>query len=149
MNNMEFLQKNILFAGSSKEELELALGLFQERKVKPKTVIFSEKMSAEAMYIIKSGSVRITAAIQGKEIGLMILGPGEFFGEMALLRDGTRLVNAKTEEPTDLLILTRKDFQALTDLDPRTGARITSAIARLLSLRISAYGAVLKEVLLQ
>lgn len=149
MNNMEFLQKNMLFAGASKEELDLALGLFQERQVKAKTVIFSEKMPAEALYIIKSGSVRITASIHGEDIDLLILGPGEFFGELALLREGARLVNARTEEPTDLLILTRKDFQALTDLDPRTGARVTSAIAGLMALRISAYGAALKEMLLR
>lgn len=149
MNNIELLQKNMLFAGSSKEELELALGLFQERQVKAKTVIFSEKMPAEALYIIKSGRVRVTAAIQGEDVGLLILGPGEFFGELALLREGARLVNAMTEEPTDLLILTRKDFHALTDLDPRTGARVTSAIAGLMALRISAYGTALKEMLLR
>jgi CRP-like cAMP-binding protein len=71
----------VLFKGSSPEELELALGLFQERQIKQNSAIFTEKMPAEALYIIKSGSVRISImAGEGEETPLL-LGPGEFFGE--------------------------------------------------------------------
>ena len=81
MTNLELLQKSVLFKGSSNEELELVLGLFQERQIKPNAAIFTEKMPAEALYIIKSGSVRITMmAGEGEEMGLLLLGPGEFFG---------------------------------------------------------------------
>ena len=149
MTNLEVLQKTDLFRGSSKEELELALGLFQERPVKPNTTIFTEKMAAEALYIIKSGSVRITTmAGEGVEAGLLLLGPGDFFGELALLQEETRMVNARAESAAELLILTRKDFHALIDLDPRSGARMLMAIAKLLAGRIRAYGERLRELLL-
>jgi CRP-like cAMP-binding protein len=150
MDNLELLQTTVLFKGSSKEDLELAIGLFQERQIKPNTTIFAEKMPAEALYIVKSGVVRITAtAGDGREAGLLLLGPGEFFGELALLQEESRLVTARAETDSEILFLTRKDFQALLDLDPRTGSRILLALAKLLAMRVKSYGAKLKELLLQ
>ncbi len=149
MTNLELLQKSVLFKGSSTEELELVLGLFQERQIKPNSTIFTEKMPAEALYIIKSGSVKITMmAGEGEETGLLLLGPGEFFGELALIQEEARLVSARSETSVDLLLLTRKDFQALIDLEPRTACRVVTTIARLLAMRVKAYSERLKELLL-
>lgn len=148
MSNLQILQDISLFKGSTREELELWLGLFQERHVKPDIIIFAEKMPAEALYIIKSGSVRISLpGADGGEKAMLLLGPGDFFGELALLQEETRLVNARTESSTELLILTRKDFQALLDLAPRTGAKILHAIAKTLVNRIIPYLPRLKEML--
>lgn len=149
MDNVELLQKTVLLKGSSREEVELALGLFQERLIKSNTTIFAENMPAEALYIIKSGNVRISVmAHEGEEKSLLLLGPGEFFGELALLQDESRLVNARSETAVELLLLTRKDFQALMDLDPRTSARVLLAISKLLAMRIKAYGNLLRDLLL-
>jgi len=138
----------MLFKGCSEEELELALGLFQERLIKSNTTICTENMPAEALYIIKSGNVRISVmAGEGHARGLLLLAPGEFFGELALIQGEGRLVTAKSEGPTELLMLTRKDFQALLDLDPRTGARLLMAITKLLAMRIRAYGDRFKNLL--
>ena len=150
MNNPELIQKSVLFRGSSAEEIELAAGLFQERQIKQNTIIFTEKMPAEALYIIKSGNVRISImAGEGEEKSLLLLGPGEFFGELALLQEESRLVSARAETPVELLLLTRNDFQALIELDPRTGARVATAIAKLLAMRVKAYGDRLKDMLLE
>ena len=149
MTNLELLQKTLLFKGSTREELELVLGLFQEREIKPNANIFTEKMPAEALFIVKSGAVKITMmAGEGEEMGLLLLGPGEFFGELALIHEDVRLVNARAETAVELLLLTRKDFQALLDLDPRTASRLLITIAKLLAMRIQAYGDKLKDLLL-
>ena len=150
MDNLELIKKTVLFKGSSREEIELASGLFQERQVKQNTNIFTEKMPAEAFYIIKSGNVRISImAGEGEEKPLLMLGPGEFFGELALLQEESRLVTARAETPVELLLLTRKDFQALVELDPRTGARVAMTIAKLLAMRVKAYSAKLKGMLIE
>ncbi|HAS54623.1 MAG TPA: hypothetical protein DCS42_11135 [Nitrospiraceae bacterium] len=81
-------------------------------------------------------------------MGLLLIGPGEFFGELALLQEETRFVTARTEAATDLLVMTRKDFHALLDLDPRTGSRILMAVAKLLAMRTRAHAAALKNMLL-
>ncbi len=149
MTNLELLQKTVLFKGSSNEEMELVLGLFQERQIKPNATIFMEKMPAEALYIVKNGSVRVTMmAGEGEEMGLLLLGPGEFFGELALIQEDVRLVSARAETSVDLLLLTRKDFHALLDLDPRTASRVLMTIAKLLAMRVKAYSERLKDLLL-
>lgn len=149
MDNVELLQRTPLFKGCTQEELELVLGLFQERQVKPNTIIFSEKMAAEALYLVKTGAVRISlTSPEGEDVQLLFLGAGDFFGELALLHEENRLVNARTVTQTDLLYLSRKDFHALIDLDPRVGSRVLLAIGRLLAMRINAYRDKLKEMLL-
>jgi len=149
MDNFELLQKTVLFKGSSKAELDMVMGLFQERQIKENTTIFTEKMPAEALYIVKSGTVKITMmAGEGEEMGLLRLGPGDFFGELALVQEDVRLVNARAETAIDLLLLTRKDFQALLDLEPRMGARMLTIITKLLAMRVKMYNERLKELLL-
>lgn len=149
MENIELLDKIALFKGCTKQELELLLGLFQERQVKPNTVIFAEKMAAEAVYLIKNGAVRISVfSPEGEDVQLLFLGPGDFFGELALLQEETRVVNARTVTQTDLLYLSRKDFHALIDLEPRIGSRVLLAVGKLLAMRISAYRDRLREMLL-
>lgn len=149
MDNFELLQKTVLFKGSSKDELDIVMGLFQERQIRQNATIFTEKMPAEALYIVKSGTVKITMmAGEGEEMGLLLLGPGEFFGELALVQEDVRLVNARAETAIDLLLLTRKDFQALLDLEPRMGARMLTVITKLLAMRVKVYSERLKELLL-
>jgi CRP/FNR family cyclic AMP-dependent transcriptional regulator len=149
MDNLEVLHSSVLFKGSSKEELELLLGLFQERQLKPNTTIFTENMPAEALYVVKSGNVRISVMVgEGLETGLLLLGPGEFFGELALVQEGNRLVTARAETAVELLLLTRKDFQAMLDLEPRAAARALMIITKLLAMRVKAYNERLKDLLL-
>jgi CRP/FNR family cyclic AMP-dependent transcriptional regulator len=149
MDNLELLQNSALFKGCGREAIELVLGMFQERQIKQNTTIFTEHMPAEALYIVKSGNVRITLmAGEGEELGLLLLGPGEFFGELALLQETNRLVTARAVTQVDLLLLTRKDFQSLLDLDPQTGAKVLMVIAKLLAMRVKAYSDKLKELLL-
>ena len=149
METIDLLKKNLLFKGCSAEDFELLTGLLQERQVKPNTTVFSEKMPAEALYIIKSGKIKISVMEgEGDEVGLLELGPGEFFGEIALIQESSRAVNARAETAAELIMLSRKDFLALIDLDPRVAAKITLAIARLLAMRVKAYSGKLREILL-
>jgi CRP/FNR family transcriptional regulator, cyclic AMP receptor protein len=149
MDNLELLQKSQLFKGSSRDELDAVVGMFQERHVRENSAIFAEKMAAEALYLIKDGKVRITIMEgEGKEAGLLLLGPGDFFGELALVHDDVRLVNARAETAVEFLLLTRKDFQVLLEIEPRAAARALTMIAKLLAKRIQTYQKHLREMLL-
>ena len=149
MNNLELLQSTALFKGCNRDGVELVLGMFKERQIKQNATIFAEHMPAEALYIVKSGKVRITMmAGEGEEMGLLLLGRGEFFGELALIQEANRLVTARAETQVELLLLTRKDFQSFLDLDPHTGAKVIMVIAKLLAMRVKAYNDKLKELLL-
>lgn len=84
---------------------------------------------------------------EGEELGLLTLGPGEFFGELALVQEGNRMVTARAETPVELLLLTRKDFQALVELEPKAAARALMIITKLLAMRVKTYSERLKELL--
>ena len=148
MNNLELILSTMLFRGSGKERVENILELFQERKLDQHATIFSQNMPAEALYIVKNGRVRISMmAGEGEEMGLLLLGPGEFFGELALIQETNRLVTARAETPVELLLLTRKDFQALIELEPRIAARALVVITKLLAMRIRAYHEKLRQLI--
>jgi CRP/FNR family transcriptional regulator len=148
MTSQEMLQNTMLFKGCSREEMTLLVGLFEERQINQNTIIFTENMHAEALYVVKSGTVRISImAGEGEEMGLLSLGPWEFFGELALVQDGSRMVTARAETPVELLLLTRKDFQAMVDLVPRAAARALMIITKLLAMRVKTYSERLKELL--
>jgi CRP/FNR family cyclic AMP-dependent transcriptional regulator len=149
METTDLLRKILLFKGCTPDDIDLVSGLFQERQVKAGSTIFNEKMPAEALFIVKSGTVRIfLMAGEGEESGLLQLGPGDFFGEIALIPESTRAVSARAETAAEILILTRKDFLALFDLDPRVAAKVTLSIARLLAMRVKAYSNKLRDMLL-
>lgn len=147
---IDLLRKIQIFKGCTKEEIDLVAGLVSERQLKAGATIFSEQMPAEALYIVKTGYVRISMmAGEGEEVGLLLLGPGDFFGELALFQEETRLATARAESAADLLVFTRKDYHALLDLDPKAGARIAIAIAKLLAMRVRANSTRLREHLLE
>lgn len=82
------------------------------RKTFPKnTILLSEGDSTDALYVICEGKVKVTIDDnEGKEIILSMLGPGEYFGEMALLDDEPRSASITTKETTQMLIISKNDF---------------------------------------
>jgi CRP/FNR family cyclic AMP-dependent transcriptional regulator len=148
MNNVELLLNTMLFRGGNKDNIENILDLFQERTLNQNATIFTQNMPAEALYIVKSGRVRISMmAGEGEEMGLLLLGPGEFFGELALIQETNRLVTARAETPVELLLLTRKDFQKLIEVEPQVAAKALVVITKLLAMRIRTYSERLKQLI--
>lgn len=74
--------------------------------------VFRELDDADECYVIDVGSVKITTSTSenGRELVLADLGPGEMFGEMALIDAKTRSADAIAVNDTELIILRREDF---------------------------------------
>ena len=64
------------------------------------TVIFSQGDAADSAYLIKSGSVEIVVDRDGTEHMVDKVGPGDVFGEMALVDDNPRSATARTADDT-------------------------------------------------
>jgi CRP/FNR family transcriptional regulator, cyclic AMP receptor protein len=77
--------------------------------------LFSQGASADAIYFIQSGSVKVTiASVQGKQAVLAMLGPREFFGEGCLVGQSLRINTATTAESSTVFrIQKRAMLQAL------------------------------------
>lgn len=107
--------KNVpLFSELTDQELNLLVASGSLQRFPDKNVIFQEGDSGEVLFIILSGKVRVLlTGKNGQEFILSHLGPGNFFGEMAILESAPRSASVITMEPSDFFLLGRK---ALTEL---------------------------------
>lgn len=108
-----------LFKGLSDEVLE-ALERVSVVKTFPKnTILFSEGDQSDSFYIIRSGKVNVGINDEeGREVILSILGPGEYFGEIALMDGEPRSAYVMTKEPSQLIIISKSDFHELLSNHP-------------------------------
>jgi len=103
---LDFVRGVSLFAPLGLITQERLARSLTERWVGPGTVIMQEGGEAHHFYLIESGRVQIT---QGDRV-LREEGPGDFFGEIALLRNVPRTATVTALEPCVLQMLTREDF---------------------------------------
>jgi CRP-like cAMP-binding protein len=87
--------------------------------------IFREGDMGREMYIIQSGRVKITKQLKdGAEKTLVILGPGDFFGEMAVIDKDVRSANAVAMEPSLLIALDEEIFEMHMQTNPKIVKKI-------------------------
>ncbi|HVZ79452.1 MAG TPA: Crp/Fnr family transcriptional regulator [bacterium] len=96
-------------------------------------VIFREGDMGNEMFIIQSGKVKITKQLNdGAEKTLVILGPGDFFGEMAVIDKDVRSANAIAAEPSRLIALDEEVFE----MHMQTNPKIVKKILKNLTARL-------------
>lgn len=130
------LEKVAIFASLSSDEIEKIVAYTTRRKYAKNTVIVTEGDTNQSLYVIVSGRAKVFVTdSEGREMILRLLGPGESFGELALLDDAPRSASVMTTEPTELLILSRPDFERCVLDHPRAAVGIIRALtARIRSL---------------
>ncbi|MCX7166778.1 MAG: cyclic nucleotide-binding domain-containing protein [Rhodocyclales bacterium] len=154
---LERLHNLSLFVNLTPAELQIVDGLLHERDFLEGEVIFDEGEEGQAIYIIASGEVLISRQGQGEveqavqtrvngqgafhprrrqgDSGRVAqLGPGTFFGELALLDNSPRSAQARAATACKLIVFFRNDFVGLLD----THARIASKISRELACHLGA-----------
>jgi voltage-gated potassium channel len=108
------------FAGLSAVEIAEIMHLLNSRTVAPGEVVTRRGEPAHAMYFIVSGEVEVEL----KAGHHPRLGPGDFFGEVAILMDNTRTATVRACVETKLLVLLSHDLELLIDRVPAIGERI-------------------------
>jgi len=84
----------------------------QTRSYPANTILINEGDLSNSMYVIKEGEVKVYASDEnGKEVILLILHAGEYFGEMALVDDEPRSASVITLTPVKLMVITKADFK--------------------------------------
>ncbi len=96
-------------------------------------VIIRQDELARHFYIILTGKVQVYS--QGKEgdVDIATLGPGEYFGEIALLQGVRRTASVRALTPVDLLTLSGSDFTALATSSTHFGELLTGVMQERLS----------------
>ena len=102
----------------STEELEEISRLGVPREFRERTVLMSEGDETDALYIIMEGRVRAYVSDStGREATLSVMGPGEYFGEIAF-DEGPRSASVITLEPCRLLVIARDEFAEFVKRSP-------------------------------
>src|ERR671930_289589 len=103
-----------IFEPLTDEELLKVSKLLKEQKFSENQVVFSQGDRGDALYIVTEGRVRIaTTDASGREKVLSFYGPGEFFGDMAVLTGAPRSATASASSDARLLQLRKDDFDVL------------------------------------
>lgn len=130
---LEVLRQVPLFSGLSDADLEGFASVLRERRVPKGSIVMMQGERGDALYLLAEGQVKVVLIGEdGREVILSVLGPGSFFGEMALLDDEPRSAHVVVMEDSQLLQLRREDFQARL----RSSPDVALALLRLLSKRL-------------
>ena len=115
------LRRCALFRLVDTPTLETLTQSLRHRRYKRDQVVFYQGDPGDSLFIIESGAVKIVLAPPDEDEEKAIiatLGPGEFFGELALLDGAPHSATAVALEPTDALVLRREAFLQMIDTQP-------------------------------
>lgn len=122
---LDLLHRIPLFSSFGRRGLERLGSLADEVDVPAERCLMAQGDRGTEMFVIMSGSVRVER--DGHRLNT--LGPGDFFGEIALLDGGPRTATVTAEEPTRLLVLTHREFHAMMEEFPEVAAEVLNSLA--------------------
>jgi CRP/FNR family cyclic AMP-dependent transcriptional regulator len=122
---LERLSQVQLFSACSKRDLSRIAALVEEIEVPAGRVLMRQGDPGREAFVIADG--RAKATIRGKRSRL--LGPGECFGEMALLHIAPRSATVTADSDMRLLVLGSRQFSELIESVPVVGRRVLAVLA--------------------
>jgi CRP/FNR family cyclic AMP-dependent transcriptional regulator len=131
LNEDEILAKVPLFSGLPAEERARLARLLRPRRYARGEVIFLEGDEGTALCLIAEGRVRIQlTGADGREVVITVYGPGDFFGELALLDGEPRSADAIAQDASRAFWLQREDFAAFLEIHPRAAMTMLASLSR-------------------
>jgi CRP/FNR family transcriptional regulator len=133
VNLEEALAATPLLASVDRKTIKRLAAQGKHRAYEPGDAIVKEGSPASAFYIILTGRVHIERGDSSGRLGE--LGPGDFFGELALIEDHPRSATIIADEPTDCILFVAWEFTALLKENPQMAMVLLMAMIRVLHRR--------------
>jgi CRP/FNR family transcriptional regulator, cyclic AMP receptor protein len=124
--SVELLQRVPLFAELKPRELERLSGSFKERTFPAGEPVATEGEGAAGFFVIESGEAVVS--VHGEERGR--LGPGDYFGDIAMIDQGERTATIQAESDLKCYGLTFWDFRPLVESDARIAWPLLQVMAK-------------------
>jgi CRP-like cAMP-binding protein len=122
-----------LFAGLSKRHLRKIASLADEAAFPAGRAIVQTGSRGNAFYVIVDGTAKVLAGYSTRTLAR--LGPGDFFGELALLDGGPRTASVVAVEPVTAIRIQRAEFRKMLRSEPDVGLKILEELAGRLRAR--------------
>jgi voltage-gated potassium channel len=113
-----------LFASLSADDRAELANWFDARATSAGVRLIGEGAAGYSFFVLTDGSAEVT--IEGEEVSK--LGPGDFFGEMAILGDGYRSATVTMSSPGRVLVMFGTDFRRLQQERPEIASLIEDAM---------------------
>jgi len=125
----DILERHDLLGRLTRQEMDEVLRHARTRRLQPDQLLFAKGDPGDGLLVVLSGQIKIsTLSEAGKEVILNILGPGEIFGEIALLDGKERTANAHAIGACELLVLPRPDFMRFLERHPQVNRRLLEVL---------------------
>ena len=118
-----------LFAGASKAELAEIAAIADEVDLPAGRTLIKEGDSGREFFVLIDGTADVTQ--DGQSIRTM--GPGDFFGEIALISKAPRSATITTTSPVRALVVTDRAFRQLLGHSPQIAVTVLTALAERLA----------------
>lgn len=122
---LDLLHRIPLFSGFDRRRLERLGMLADEVDVPAGKVLMRQGDSGTDMMVVVRGGV----AVERDGARVNTLGPGDFFGEIALVDGGPRTATVTAEEPSTLLVISHREFHSMMDEFPEVAGQVMNALA--------------------
>ncbi len=122
---LDHLSRVPLFSALNKKELQLLGRASDELRVTAGKVLCEEGSAGHEFYLILDGK----AAVKRGKKSIATLGPGRYFGEMALLDRGPRTATIVAETDMDVLVLGQREFSGILEEIPGVAHKLLSSMA--------------------
>src|SRR6201746_240313 len=133
-NQAEFaviLKMNPMFADLGADELQRISSLCHTRQLARGETLFQKGDAGDALFGVRRGQIRIeTGASDGSRLTLNFLGPGDLFGEVAVLDGQSRTADAAAGAPPQLFVRRREDFLSFLEREPRVAVKLIMLLCR-------------------
>jgi CRP-like cAMP-binding protein len=123
---VELLQRVPLFADLGKRDLEQIAGSMKERVFEEGKTLTTEGEGGVGFFVIEDGKAKVS--VRGEERGE--LGPGDYFGEIALITEGSRTATITAETSVKAWGMTMWDFRPLVEQNAQLSWTMLQAMAK-------------------
>ena len=123
---LDHLAEVPLFSALSKKDLQLVARRAEDVKVDAGKVLVTEGGAGSEFFVIVDGKARVTR--RGKKVAE--LGPGQFFGDLALLDRAPRNATVVAETPMEVLVLGQREFAGVIDEVPTLAHKLLTSMAQ-------------------
>ena len=125
MDRLVILGKIPLFEEISTEQLLAVAETAEDVSFRSGEEIFRKGEIGQHLFVLVTGEVKVLSG----DLHLATLGPGECFGELALLDNSTRTATIRAQGPVTCLKLARTDFEDLLDVSPDLARTVMSVLS--------------------
>lgn len=143
-----YLEKVDLFAGLDPAQLAGLARSAHLRVLPLGAIVVNEGDDGHSLFVVQSGSLKVYLMDEnGREMTLSLLGPGDYFGELALLDEAPRSASVMALQRSELLQISRPSFLALLDDNPAwVRILLRNLVARIRALTENVRGLALEDV---